>query len=56
MAPIDALNWSQPIGEDWKVSNVNTIQVPKGKRFGMCLVYSSMLKNFKGSLKIKGKV
>jgi hypothetical protein len=31
------LNWGQPIGEDWNVSSVNTIQVPKRKRIGMCL-------------------
>jgi hypothetical protein len=26
------------MGEDWNVSSVNTIQVPKRKRNGMCLV------------------
>jgi hypothetical protein len=34
-APIDVLNWGQPIGEDWNVSSVNTIQVPKRKIIGM---------------------
>ncbi len=35
---IDVLNWGQPIGEDLNVSSVNTIQVLKRKRIGMCLV------------------
>jgi hypothetical protein len=48
------LNWGQPIGEDWNVSSVNTIQVPKRKRIGMCLG-CSMLKNFKSSIKSKGR-
>jgi hypothetical protein len=26
---MNALNWGQPIGEDWNVSSVNTIQVIK---------------------------
>ena len=32
------VNWGQPIGEDWNVSSVNTIQIPKRKRIGMCFV------------------
>jgi hypothetical protein len=52
---INALNWGSPIGEDWNVSSVNNIQVleRKKKRIGMC--WCSMLKNFKGWLKINGR-
>ncbi len=32
-------NWGQPIGEDWNLSSVNTIQVPIRKIIGMCLVW-----------------
>jgi hypothetical protein len=53
-APIDVLNWGQPIGEDWNVSSVNTIQVPKRKIIG--ILWCIMLKNFKSSIKIKGRV
>jgi hypothetical protein len=48
------LNWGQPKGEDWYVSSVNTSKVPKRKR--MECVWCSMLKNFKGSVKIKRRV
>jgi hypothetical protein len=48
------LNWGQPKGEDWNVSSVNTIQVPKRQIIGMG--WCSMLKSFKGLLKIKRRV
>ena len=41
-ARLDVLNLGQPIGEDWNVYSVNTIQVPK-KREPEC-VWCSMLK------------
>jgi hypothetical protein len=45
------LKWGQQIGEDWNVSSINTIPVPKRKRTGIYLVYCSMLKNFKRLVK-----
>ncbi len=29
------LNWGQPVGEDWNVFIVNTIQVPKERELDM---------------------
>jgi hypothetical protein len=51
---MDGLNWGQPIGEDWNVTSVNTIQVPKKRELERA--WCSMLKNFKSSLKINGRV
>jgi hypothetical protein len=48
-------NWGQPIVEEWNISSLKTIQVPIKKR-ASGYVWYRMLRNFKGPLKIKGRV
>jgi hypothetical protein len=46
-------NCSQPIGEDWNVSIVNTFQVQINREFHR--VWVGLLKNIKGLRKNEGK-